>query len=268
VTAVALACASALLFGWTSVAIRVGLRRGGDAELGALISALVGFVVCVVAATIAGEGVPLSGTLPFFVAGLFAPGVSQVLFFRAIEDSGAARVSVVVGTAPLVSVAIAIVLLGEPIQAALVVGAVLIVLGGVALGCTFFFASRDNFVRWRSADTPTAPFVAAAATFVGGALVMALYLAVTRRSRIAVGARRSFVAFLPASLAFGLSYACLFQAYYRGRVTVVSPLVATESLWGVLLAALILRRTELVGRQLVFGAALVVAGGALIGAFR
>jgi uncharacterized membrane protein len=97
---------------------------------------------------------------------------------------------------------------------------------------------------------------------------MALYLALTRRSRITVGARRSFIAFLPASLAFGLSYACLFQAYYRGRVTVVSPLVATESLWGVLLAAIVLRRTELVGRQLVFGAALVVAGGALIGAFR
>ena len=97
---------------------------------------------------------------------------------------------------------------------------------------------------------------------------MALYLAVTRRRRVTAGAGRSFVAFLPASLAFGLSYACLFQAYYRGRVTVVSPLVATESLWGVLLAALLLRRTELVGRQLVLGAALVVAGGALIGAFR
>jgi drug/metabolite transporter (DMT)-like permease len=287
VTAVALACASAFLFGATSVAIRVGLRKGGDAELGALVSALVGLVVCIAAAAIAGEGVPLGDTFAFFLAGLFAPGVSQVLFFRAIQDSGAARVSVVVGTAPLVSVAIAITLLDEPVQAGLITGAVLIVLGGVALagervrphdfrmiglaaalGCTVFFASRDNFIRWRSADTTTSPFVAAAATFVGGALVMALYLALTRRSRVFAGAGRSFVAFLPASLAFGLSYACLFQAYYRGRVTVVSPLVATESLWGVLLAALLLRRTELVGRQLVLGAALVVAGGALIGAFR
>ena len=30
-------------------------------------------------------------------------------------------------------------------------------------------------------------------------------------------------------------YVCLFEAYFRGRVTVVSPLVATESLWGVAL---------------------------------
>jgi uncharacterized membrane protein len=67
---------------------------------------------------------------------------------------------------------------------------------------------------------------------------------------------------------FGSSYVALFEAYYRGRVTVVSPLVATESLWAVGLSLLLLRRTELVGRRLVLGAVLIVAGGALIGAFR
>ena len=76
------------------------------------------------------------------------------------------------------------------------------------------------------------------------------------------------LAYVPAGLLFGLSYVSLFEAYYRGRVSVVSPLVATESLWGVGLSALLLRRHELVGRRLFVGAALIVAGGALIGAFR
>jgi drug/metabolite transporter (DMT)-like permease len=49
---------------------------------------------------------------------------------------------------------------------------------------------------------------------------------------------------------------------------VVSPLVATESLWGVLLAALLVRHTEGMGRRLVLGAVLVVVGGAVIGAAR
>ena len=53
-----------------------------------------------------------------------------------------------------------------------------------------------------------------------------------------------------------------------GRVTVVSPLVATESLWGVGLAALLLRHTEGMGRRLALGALLVVVGGAVIGAAR
>jgi drug/metabolite transporter (DMT)-like permease len=48
-------------------------------------------------------------------------------------------------------------------------------------------------------------------------------------------------------------------------VTVVSPLVATESLWGVALSAVVLGASERVGGRLVAGAALVVCGGVLIG---
>jgi uncharacterized membrane protein len=66
----------------------------------------------------------------------------------------------------------------------------------------------------------------------------------------------------------GCSYLALFEAYYRGRVTVVSPLVATEALFGVLASALLIGQSELIGRRLVAGAALTVVGGILIGALR
>ena len=93
-------------------------------------------------------------------------------------------------------------------------------------------------------------------------------LLITRREAWARGYGATARAFLPAGLLFGLSYTALFQAYYRGRVSVVAPLVATESLWGVAFSALLLRRTELVGRRLVAGAILIVAGGVLIGVSR
>ncbi|MFZ1881058.1 MAG: EamA family transporter, partial [Gaiellaceae bacterium] len=80
--------------------------------------------------------------------------------------------------------------------------------------------------------------------------------------------RRELTRLAPAGVLFGLSYVCLFEAYFRGRVSVVSPLVATESLWGVGLSALLIRHTEGMGRRLAIGALLVVAGGALIGATR
>ena len=80
--------------------------------------------------------------------------------------------------------------------------------------------------------------------------------------------RAALRVFAPAGVCFGLSYVCLFEAYYRGRVSVVSPLVATETLWGVGLSVLLLRRSELVGRRLLAGAALIVAGGVLIGIYR
>ena len=80
--------------------------------------------------------------------------------------------------------------------------------------------------------------------------------------------RRALRVFAPAGICFGLSYVCLFEAYYRGRVSVVSPLVATETFWGVGLSVLLLRRSEVVGRRLIAGAVLIVAGAVLIGIYR
>jgi uncharacterized membrane protein len=100
-----------------------------------------------------------------------------------------------------------------------------------------------------------------------GAATLTAFLVAGRRVSLA-GARASAPSFVVPGLLFGTSYAFLFEAYYRGRVTVVSPLVATESLFGVLFAVLLLRRSELVGRHVIVGAALVVAGAGLIGATR
>jgi len=94
---------------------------------------------------------------------------------------------------------------------------------------------------------------------------VALAFVLWRRASVT---RAAAAAFVPAGLCYGLSYVFLFEAFYRGRVSVVSPIVATESLWGVALSWLILRKSEHVGPRLVAGAALVVAGGVLIGVNR
>ena len=70
---------------------------------------------------------------PFVLAGLLAPGGSQLLFVLAVREAGPARASVIAGAAPLVAVTIAVIALGEPVRAPLLVGAVLIVAGGLAL---------------------------------------------------------------------------------------------------------------------------------------
>jgi drug/metabolite transporter (DMT)-like permease len=279
VDAVVLALVSAALFGAMTVAIRFALARAPDAEAGALWTIAVAVVVTLPFVA----DVDLAGVWPFLLAGVLGPGCSQLLFTLAVRDAGPSRTSVTVGTAPLFSVAIALVLLDEPAKAGVIAGAVLIVVGGIllvrepgrpehvkwiglafALLATLVFAVRDNLVRHLSLDTDVEPALAAAATLGAGGLTVAAWLLLTRRRLPAAGLR----AFVAAGLCFGLSYVCLFEAYYRGRVTVVSPLIATESLWGVGLSALLLRRHELVGPRLVAGAAVVVAGGVLIGTFR
>ena len=286
-TAVALACGSAALFGAMSVAVRFAVRRSGDAELGSLAMSSVAFVLTAVIGLVSTRHVDAGDIWPFLIAGTLAPGLSQVFFVRAVREAGAARTSVLMGTAPLVAVAIALVFLREPVRAPLLLGAGLIVGGGIALArervrpadfrrlgvlfaltATVLFAVRDNVLRSFAKDTDVHALVAAPASLLAGLGTIVLYLAVSRRGSWARGYVRQLGLFLPAGVFFGFSYAALFEAYYRGSVTVVAPLVATESLWGVAFSALLLRRTELVGRRLVAGAVLIVAGGVLIGASR
>ena len=279
--AVLLAATSAFLFGAMTVTIRLALARGAGAEAGALFAVVFALAVTIPFTIV--EGFELTELWPFLLAGLLGPGLSQLLFTLAVREAGPSRTSVVVGTAPLFSVAIALVFLDEALRASLIVGAILIVAGGLllvserdrpehvrmlglafALAATVVFAVRDNFVRWLAIDTDVEPGPAATATLFAGAALIAVYVVATRSPV----RRRDARAFLPAGVLFGLSYICLFEAYYRGPVTIVSPLVATESLWGVLLSAAVLGTSERVGVRLVAGASLVVCGAVLIGAFR
>ena len=282
-TPIVLGALSAFLFGAMTVFIRVALRTGAAPEAGTLFTILPALVVTAAWAAVRGEW-DVASAWPFLLAGLLAPGISQILFTFAVRDAGASRASVAVGTAPLFAVAIALAFLDEPLIAGLVVGAALIVGGGIllvseraqpehfrrlglllAVGATIAFATRDNIIRWLGTEaTAVEPGLAAFATMLAGAAVTSCFVALSR----APLTRRAAGAFLPAALCYGVSYIFLFEAFYRGRVSVVSPIVATESLWGVTLSWLVLRQSERIGLRLVAGAALVVAGGVLIGVSR
>src|SRR5260221_7149606 len=279
--AILLACGSAALFGAMTVLLRVALRHGASAEAGSLATVLTALVV--LAANVAARGEwDLPRAWPFLIAGVLAPGCSQILFTAAIREAGASRASVTIGTAPLFAVAIALIFLGEPVIAGVVVGAVFVVVGGavllserqrpehfrlaglgLALAATVIFATRDTLIRRLGAHAVHVdPGLAAFATVISGFVTLALYT-VLRKRPVQLG---DVPAYLPAGLCFGVSYILLFDAFYRGRVSVISPFVATETVWAVGLSTIFLRH-EHVGKRLLLGAAFVVAGGILIGIF-
>jgi drug/metabolite transporter (DMT)-like permease len=167
------------------------------------------------------------------------------------------------------------------------VGTVLVVAGGVALtgervrpehyramgavlavACALLFAGRDNLVRWAARDKHPPPLLAAATSLLAAAIAIALCLLLFRRRGLVPKLRRAFPRFWPVGVALGLAYCSLLEAFDRGRVSVVAPLNATQSLWAVVLAGLVFRRTELIGRRVIAAGLLVVAGSALIGAVR
>jgi drug/metabolite transporter (DMT)-like permease len=284
---VILAASSALFFGALAVTIRLALARGIDVEAASLVTTVIAGVICAALALVTGDfaHADWADTWPFFVTGLFAPGISQILFTRSVGVIGPSRTAIVVGISPVLSAAIAVTLLGEPLHVALIFGTLLVVAGGtvlaserggparllslgisLSLGAALLFSIRDNLVRWAARGSSVPGFVAATASLVSATVVILLVVLskpdARERIRFAVGP------FVPSGLVYGISYACLYSAFDRGRVTIVAPLVATESLFAVLISIVLLRRTERIGPRLLLAAALVVGGGALISSFR
>jgi len=284
---VLLALGAAVSFGALAVTIRLALHPPLDAVTASLVTTFLAGACCVVLALVKGDfaGLDWGATWPFFVTGLFAPGISQIFFTRAVGLIGPSRTAVFVGVSPVLSATIAVLILDEPVHVALVVGTLLIVAGGtllvrerarpgafvsagiaLALGAALLFAIRDNLVRWAARGSDVPGFVAASASLASATIVIAIV--VLARPEAAARVRQAFRPFVLSGLVYGVSYACLYSAFDRGRVTVVAPLVATESLWAVLISMVVLRKSERIGVRLLAASAFVVGGGALISGFR
>ena len=163
------------LFGALAVAVRLGLRRGADPEVGAVVVAGVGARrrrTCWRSRPSSREDVarrrPLAVRCRRRARARRARRSSSSC---AVRDAGPSRAAILIGTAPLMSVAIALVVLDEPFRPVLLVGTALVVAGGAALArerarpehfqalgavfalvCAALFAVRDNVARWAARD--------------------------------------------------------------------------------------------------------------------
>ena len=281
------AAVAGFAFGALSVAVRAGLSGAERPEIGAFAATAFGAALC---AAVGGLGAVANGirigTLwPYLIVGGLAPGVSQICLTFAVRSAGAARTAIVMGSAPMVSVLIAVAALAEPIRPDVLAGTLAIVLGASALAsergrlhrshvrgallagtCAMLFAVRDNLLRLLATGGHAAPFAAATATLAGATAVIGLYILCVRPETATAPMRQTFVRFAPAGAALAVGYGFLLTAFAHGRVSVVSPLNATGALWAVALAALTFRRTEQIGRSTLAAAVLIVLGGVTIGA--
>ena len=280
--AISLALIGGVLFGAFAVAQRSGLMRVPDVEAAVVISCLLAVAVALPITAVAG----VAGELvrpriwPYAVAGLLAPGGSQLFFGYAVRAIGAARSATLIAATPLLGAIPAYLILDEPFHAALPVGAALIVLGAIllsvervaaadfrrvgillALCCATLIAGRDNLVRYYARGGDVSGLAAATASLAAGAFVLMCFLVVRRSGRARAALARAWLAFVPAGVLLGLAYCANLEALTRGRVTIVSPFYGTEALWALVIAYAFLGRSERIGGR-------VLAAAALIGAFR
>lgn len=282
-TAIVLAVIAGFLWAGNIVIVRWALDRSGAGPLAAAtVGVGVAAVVATVIAVVSGQPLPASGDVwRFAVVGAIAPGSSQGLFVAAIGAIGPARTSVLVGTSPVFSVLLAIAVLDEGWQAAIVIGTIVTVTGGaliswepgmaarrlgVALGLAtaVTFAVRDVVARSFSGETVVSAWWSGALVLGSAFVVLAAMVMVRHRRRAAAAMAEALPEFLASGVMIGLALTTLLAALDRGRVGIVAPLsLAAQNVAVVALATIVFGARERTPRILI-AIALVVAGATLV----
>lgn len=276
-----LAVIAALGFGTAGVILKRGLQHTTPLTA-ALVSVAVtaAFIWLVACSTAPVAAMWTPRIVPFLVAGLIAPGLARLAMFVGFDRIGVGRAAPLIGTAPLFSVAMAMLALGERPTWIMLAGAAAIVSGGALLSyragaerwrrrdlifpllAAIAFALRDNISRYGFREFHD-PLLAAAAATVTSLLVMGGYGAVAGSGRVHMNwTGFGYVAL--SGLVEGIAYMTMWRALAIGEVAVVSPLANASSIVAVGLAAVFLRDLERVSWRIALAAVLIVAGVTVI----
>lgn len=281
--AVLFAFASASLLGAGVVTAQFGLRTVEPLS-GASIS-VPSFTLLFLLASplvLTGEPVVWRG-LPIFAAiGLVFPALLTLLTFASNRALGPVVTSTLGNLAPLFAVALAVVLLHEPLHALQFGGLVIAVAGAVIITVT---RPRD-FGDWRSwtlllplgsallrgvvppivklgLEIWPSPLWACLIGYAMSSLVVLMVERVRNGSFVADAPWPGRFWFAVTGICNGLSALTLFAAVRNGPITLVAPIVAIYPLVTMLLSAITLRHVRITPR-IIAGTVLTVAGVALV----
>jgi drug/metabolite transporter (DMT)-like permease len=289
----------AMLFGSGHIAVRKAQDDGWSSH-NVLLSVTIINLVCFLAAlsylAVVGQLPSLQPTAIGFFAlgGLFTVLLGRSTLFASIERIGASRAASYRVTSPLATVALAYVVLGERLSVGALIGAAVVIFGVLLLtretrsrevrhgtearldrvvvaGIVLGLASAACFgtgqvFRKLGLEISSVPVLGTSVgTFVA---LLALGPTALRggRWREMVGAHRSRIAWpiLAAGLTSALAQYNIFYAYERSRVSTASVLGATEPVWTLLAASLLMRRQESPTWRLALSIAIICGGSAMV----
>jgi drug/metabolite transporter, DME family len=276
-----LALGAALFSAVATIFIRQGLR-GSDPYTGFWINLIVGtgslWIVVIVTGSVV--HVTAKSMALFVLAGLIGTVGGRLLRFLSIERVGASVASAVLNLQPLISTALAILLLGEQVTLPILVGTIVIVTGTFVLSTS---GTRLGFRPWHIAlplASATCFGVVAILRKVGlsqmGPVVgttinvttalaafSALMLASGHRGILACRGR-TLAYFVAAGLTENAGVFLTIVGLSLGAVSVVTPLTASAPIFVLLLSPFFLRGVEVLTVRVVVGTGLIVAGVYLI----
>jgi drug/metabolite transporter (DMT)-like permease len=286
-----LALVPAVLWGFSPILSKRGMASGGATLQAALVVVTVDSLLYVLALAFFRDGPPfadlsLEALGIFLLAGVVGTAMGRLATFAGVDRVGASVNSAGISTRPLFAAGLAVAWLGEQVSVLTVAGVVVLVAGLAVLALArggdlsgwapwelvFPLAAAATFGvgnvlrRYGLQLTATTPLEAVALNELAALVVLGSY-ALARNPRDVFRAPAKSYAFFAGSGAItAVALLSLFTAlqHPEGRVVIVDPLTASAPLFTAVFSYFLLQDLERVTRGVVAGAALIVAGTALV----
>ena len=229
------------------------------------------------------ESVNPTGVLLFILAGVFAPGLARLTYFKGMDRLGASLNASLNSISPLFSSIIAVLVLSEYPTIGIWIGMPCIIIGGILLQGSLqnpkrgplqatrkdilypllcsFFAGLSAVIRKMGLNVYGEPLMGVGLGYLTSLCIYVILLATSRKNRSSVSLnQKNLRLFGKAALFMCGAWLCSLYALRYGQVIVVTSLLNIEPVFVLLFTHLLLKRLEKVTLRLTVGTVVTLLG--------
>ena len=284
---VALALLSALSFGLSQILVRKNLEKSNFVYISLTVTIMGNIILWPLALTFTNlNTINPEGLLLFVFAGLLAPGIARLFYFKGMETAGISANASIFATYPLYTSITAILLLGETLTAENWIGLACIIAGVIFVGRTInngdtqtksatkkglivpilgsLAIAFSQIVRKEGLNIYNQPLLGVAVGYSTSLIVYLLLLFFSDGARASGFSRKDLQMFWKPGVGIAAGWLLSFLALSQEMVSIVAPILQTELLFILFFAYIFLRKLEKFSLKLIASALLFVAGVILI----
>ena len=226
------------------------------------------------------------GLLLFIVAGLLAPGIARLFYFKGMQTAGISANASIFATYPIFTSIMAVSLLGEALSIENWIGLVCVIAGVIFIGRNInnndtqtkhtskkglivpvvgsLAIAFSQIVRKESLIVYNQPLLGAAVGYTIALIVYILVMVFSKTSRTRKFSRQDIHLFWKPGVGIAAGWLLSFLALSQEMVSIVVPILQTELLFILFFAYIFLRNLEKISFKLIVNAILIVVGVILI----
>jgi drug/metabolite transporter (DMT)-like permease len=284
---VLLALLSAISFGLSQTLVRKNLHKSNFLYISITVTIMGNIILWPLALAFTDlNTINPEGILLFVIAGLLAPGVARLFYFKGMETAGMSANASIFSAYPLYTSIIATLLLGEMLTTENWIGLVCIIVGVIFIGRNINNGGAKNknttkkgilisilgslaiafsqIVRKEGLNIYNEPLIGVAAGYTMSLIVYLIVLMLSRNTQPPRFALNDIRNFWKPGVGIAAGWLLSFVALSQEMVSIVATILQTELLFIIFFAYIFLRKQEKVSLKLAASAILIVAGVILV----